>query len=302
MKAMFPTTQSSGLSASGRALLIGGGAVIVAAALVLYRGEVRSEVNMLLGRDEPKPAVVLHHHPAMQHQPPAPVGARPSAAGAPATAASAAQKPGQPADANAKPGQVAAVASTAPANTKPGQPAAAPNGAKPAAGPVGVKGAVAAAQNAAAAANQHLAAAQNTAAPASSTPAPVMQAGRPAAPATTSRPAKDTSRVIMREVFSYEQDARRDPFYSLINSGELRPGVADLRLMGILYDESGRRPVAIFRDVTSNAQYRVTTGQQLGRMRVAEIKRKVVLFTIEEFGMNRQDSLVLGDTTKARAR
>ncbi len=78
--------------------------------------------------------------------------------------------------------------------------------------------------------------------------------------------------------------------------------ISDLRLVSILYDESGRRPIAVMRDVQTNAQYRVTTGSTLGRLKVALIKRKAVIFSIEEFGLNRQDSLVLGDTTKARPR
>jgi len=108
--------------------------------------------------------------------------------------------------------------------------------------------------------------------------------------------------IIMREVFAYDAGGRRDPFVSLLTSTELRPTVADLKLVVVLFDESGRRPVAVMRDVSTNTQYRVTTGMTLGRMRVAEIKRRSVIFTIEEFGLNRQDSLVLGDTTKARAR
>ena len=108
--------------------------------------------------------------------------------------------------------------------------------------------------------------------------------------------------VIMREVFEYDAAGRRDPFVSLLSSAELRPTVADLRLVIVLYDESGRRPVAVMRDLTTNTQYRVTTGMTLGRMRVTAIKRRTVIFTIEEFGLNRQDSLVLGDTSKVRAR
>jgi len=104
--------------------------------------------------------------------------------------------------------------------------------------------------------------------------------------------------VIMREVFDYDAAGRRDPFVSLLSTTELRPTVADLRLVIVLFDETGRRPVAVMRDLTTNTQYRVTTGMTLGRMRVAQIKRRSVIFSIEEFGLNRQDSLVLGDTTK----
>jgi hypothetical protein len=108
--------------------------------------------------------------------------------------------------------------------------------------------------------------------------------------------------VIMRELYEYEGGGRRDPFLSLLTSTELRPTITDLKLVSVLFDESGRRPVAVMRDVLSNTQYRVTTGMTLGRMRVTAIRRKTVIFTIEEFGLNRQDSLILGDTTKARAR
>lgn len=108
--------------------------------------------------------------------------------------------------------------------------------------------------------------------------------------------------TIMRELYAYTQDSRRDPFISLLTSAELRPTVADLRLTGILYDETGKNSYATMRDLVTDQLYRVTTGQVLGRMRVALIKRTVVLFSIEEFGLNRQDSLFLGDTTKVRAR
>lgn len=107
---------------------------------------------------------------------------------------------------------------------------------------------------------------------------------------------------IMREAYDYDAGGRRDPFVSLLNSEDLRPMITDLRLVSILYDESGRRPIAVMRDVQNNTQYRVTTGSTLGRLKVALIRRKAVIFSIEEFGLNRQDSLVLGDTTKARPR
>ncbi|HEU4988300.1 MAG: hypothetical protein KGL93_05575 [Gemmatimonadota bacterium] len=104
---------------------------------------------------------------------------------------------------------------------------------------------------------------------------------------------------VMRESFDYDREGARDPFVSLLNTSELRPVLADLHLIGILYDANGRRSVAIMRDQT-NQLYRATVGQTLGRMRVAQIKPRSVIFTIEEFGFNRQDSLVLADTTKAR--
>ena len=106
---------------------------------------------------------------------------------------------------------------------------------------------------------------------------------------------------VMRETFDYTRDTRRDPFVSLMTTSDLRPTLSDLRLTGILYDLSGRRPVAILRDI-AGGQWRVTTGMTLGRMRVAQIKPKTIIFTIEEFGFNRKDSLILGDTTRVRHR
>jgi hypothetical protein len=105
---------------------------------------------------------------------------------------------------------------------------------------------------------------------------------------------------VTREVFLYDNGGRRDPFFSLILTEDLRPLLSDLKLVGVLYDASQRRSVAIFRDVLTNAQYRVGTGMPLGRMRVAQIKPRGVIFTIDEFGLSRQDSLMLIDNDKAR--
>ncbi|HMA24048.1 MAG TPA: hypothetical protein VKP00_08635 [Gemmatimonadaceae bacterium] len=107
--------------------------------------------------------------------------------------------------------------------------------------------------------------------------------------------------VIMREQYAYAKDGRRDPFFSLMSTTELRPTMSDLRLTGILFDPNGHS-VATLRDIGTNTQYRVATGSVLGRMRVSSIRLKTVVFTIDEFGMNRQDSLVLGDSTKVRAK
>jgi hypothetical protein len=128
-----------------------------------------------------------------------------------------------------------------------------------------------------------------------------LQAGK-GARLSVRAPKDSVPAIVMREIFEYAANGRRDPFVSLLTTSDLRPALSDLRLMGILYDMSGRRPIAIMRDASTNAQYRVTTGQTLGRMRVAQIRPKVIVFTIEEFGLNRQDSLVLGDTTKVRSK
>ncbi|MEO7458418.1 MAG: hypothetical protein ABIY52_19315 [Gemmatimonadaceae bacterium] len=107
---------------------------------------------------------------------------------------------------------------------------------------------------------------------------------------------------VTREVFAYEAEGRRDPFYSLILTEDLRPLLSDLKLVGILYAAASGRSVAIMRDVLTNAQYRVSAGQTIGRMRVAQIKPRAVIFTIDEFGVSRTDSLFMVDSTKVRVR
>ncbi|NUO65191.1 MAG: hypothetical protein HOQ11_11985 [Gemmatimonadaceae bacterium] len=147
------------------------------------------------------------------------------------------------------------------------------------------------------------------AAPAPATPANTA-AAKPA-PAVTKDTAKkgvskDTAKkatpevAFSREVFTYEGEGRRDPFLSLLASGDLRPAYNDLKLVAVAYDPTGRKSVAIMRDVSSNDQYRVRVGQTLGRMRVAQIHPKSVTFTIDEFGYSRQEILALGDSTQRK--
>ncbi len=108
---------------------------------------------------------------------------------------------------------------------------------------------------------------------------------------------------IDREIFSYSGSGRRDPYASLMASGELRPLVSDLRLTAVAFDPNGRNSVAILRNVTSAEQYRVRVGQTLGRLRVSGIRQKAVIFSIDEFGFSRQETLPLtSDSTTARTR
>jgi hypothetical protein len=111
-------------------------------------------------------------------------------------------------------------------------------------------------------------------------------------------PAANTN-AVTREVYDYTGVGHRDPFFSLILTDDLRPLLGDLRLVGILYQNTGRA-VAVMRDVQTNAQYRVANGGTLGRMRVTQIRPRAVLFSIDEFGLSRQDSLVWSDSTKVR--
>src|SRR5438105_4632248 len=127
------------------------------------------------------------------------------------------------------------------------------------------------------------------------TPATLDSARKPAVPADTAHQV-----LINREVFDYDAGGRRDPFVSLMNTSELRPLITELKLVAVAYDPVGGNSVAVLRDLTSKEQYRVRVGQALGRMRVAAIHEKEVVFTIEEFGFSRQETLSMVDSTKMR--
>jgi len=147
----------------------------------------------------------------------------------------------------------------------------------------------------------------NTAAPGTKV-APIGRPGAPGVAGPTVRPNAVTSDtalgkplVIMREVFSYDQAGRRDPFLSLLTTTDLRPTLSDLKIIATVVDEPGRS-VALLQDKNAGKQLSVRVGSKLGRMRVASIRPNVVVFTIEEFGTTRLDSLQLRDMTKVRGR
>lgn len=139
--------------------------------------------------------------------------------------------------------------------------------------------------------------------PASAAKPPAKPAAKTATPPL---PAPDTTPKVLinREVFQYEGDGRRDPFVSLLTTSDLKPLLTDLKLVGVAYDPRGQNSVAVLRDVTSKDQYKVRVGQTIGRMRVAAIQPKAVIFTIEEFGYSRQELLPIAppDSTKMRLR
>jgi hypothetical protein len=106
--------------------------------------------------------------------------------------------------------------------------------------------------------------------------------------------------IIMREVYGYSPDGRRDPFVSLLTTSELRPTISDLKLTGIFYDPPSAS-LASVHDASSNKIYSIRLNQALGRMRVVAIRPNVVVFSIEELGMSRRDSLFLRpDTSNTR--
>ncbi len=131
------------------------------------------------------------------------------------------------------------------------------------------------------------------------TPTGEIVAAEPAATTSTTAPGQQEDVAVvpetglMREVFNY-RGAGRDPFVSLLRSGDVRPLIEDLRVTAINYDP--RYPggsVAVLRDTTMQKRYTVRVGDELGRLRVTAIRTDTVLLTIQEFGVERQMSLRL---------
>ena len=142
-----------------------------------------------------------------------------------------------------------------------------------------------------------------TATPKPQPPAPAT--GKSAAAVVPATAADTAPRVLInREIYQYDGDGRRDPFVSLLTTSDLRPLLADLKLVAVAYDPRGQNSVAVLRDPTSKTQYKVKVGQTIGRMRVAAIQEKAVIFTIEEFGYSRQELLPIQppDSSKMRLR
>ncbi|MCC6319627.1 MAG: hypothetical protein IT361_18300 [Gemmatimonadaceae bacterium] len=156
-----------------------------------------------------------------------------------------------------------------------------------------------AASNAQTRANSTLPTDSAVAAPAA-TPAAARRVATDSAAGTASVVSAGSS--FERETFLYDRGGRRDPFVSLMSTSELRPLISDLRLVAVAYDAGGRNSVAVLHDVSTKEkeQYRIRVGQSLGRMRVSAISPRSVVFTIEEFGYSRQETLALGDSNKER--
>ena len=98
---------------------------------------------------------------------------------------------------------------------------------------------------------------------------------------------------MSRETFSYG-GAARDPFMSLLNMAKSGPELADLQLVGIyqnLRNPSGS--VAVFREKEGGKRHKLRAGDQVGRSRLVQIRDRDVVFMIEDFGFERQETLSL---------
>jgi hypothetical protein len=98
---------------------------------------------------------------------------------------------------------------------------------------------------------------------------------------------------VLRESFTYTGGAR-DPFASLLTEDRSGPEFADLLLVGIYLDlRRSSNSVAVLRDKTTQKRYKLRVGDRLGRLQVAQIRQSDVVFTIEDIGFERQETLSL---------
>ena len=131
-------------------------------------------------------------------------------------------------------------------------------------------------------------------------------AGQPAVepPAPVPQTAADTGAVasqdsaaaeleLAREVFAY-RGSGRDPFISLLKSGDVRPMPQDLRVVGITFDPRyPQRSVAVLHDISDMRRFTVRPGDVVGRIRIVEVRATEVIAVVQEFGVDRQVVLPL---------
>jgi hypothetical protein len=98
---------------------------------------------------------------------------------------------------------------------------------------------------------------------------------------------------VMRETFAYS-GGTRDPFASLLNSSTTGPEIADLDLVGVYQDlRSTDNSVVVLREKATAKRHKLRVGDQLGRARLVQIRPRDAVFTIRDFGFERQETLSL---------
>jgi hypothetical protein len=134
--------------------------------------------------------------------------------------------------------------------------------------------------------------------------APAPPAAEAAAPAVSPAPvAQDSAAAdsvqkgnemdMSRETFAYS-GAARDPFNSLLNMAKSGPELADLQLVGIYQNlRAPSASVAVFREKDGGKRHKLRAGDQVGRSRLIQIRDRDVVFIIEDFGFERQETLSL---------
>jgi hypothetical protein len=132
---------------------------------------------------------------------------------------------------------------------------------------------------------------------AAAVPLRAQQEPAPATPPATIVQADEPQLVFEREVYTYPGRARRDPFMPLTgqNAGIM---FSDLKLHMILFDDDPRRSIVAVSDA-ANKQYRLRRGDTVGNSTVVDIGRTRVVFSVNDFGIRRQQVLEMKPTGRS---
>lgn len=132
--------------------------------------------------------------------------------------------------------------------------------------------------------------------------APAAQAQKKAEiPVPAEFPTDSLGRMLLaRESFGYPQDGRRDPFASLIATGDIRPLLEDLKLTGVMVAANPANSMAMLKDESTKEIYKARVGAVFGRIRVTAIRQGEVHLAVDEFGFTRQAILTMIDPNSQR--
>jgi hypothetical protein len=98
---------------------------------------------------------------------------------------------------------------------------------------------------------------------------------------------------VMRETFAYSGGSR-DPFASLLNSSSTGPEIGSLDLVGVYQDlRNSSNSIVVLREKATAKRHKLRVGDQLGRARLVQIRPRDAVFTIRDFGYERQETLSL---------
>ena len=98
---------------------------------------------------------------------------------------------------------------------------------------------------------------------------------------------------VMRETFAYTGGSR-DPFASLLNTTAAGPEIGSLELVGVYQNlRNSDNSVVVLRDKATAKRYKLRVGDQVGRAKLVQIRPRDAVFTIRDFGFERQETLSL---------
>jgi len=102
--------------------------------------------------------------------------------------------------------------------------------------------------------------------------------------------AAEPTLIFDREVYSYPENSSRDPFMALVGDHEDGPRFDDLSLRGIIYSPAGTSLVLLS---DGKKVYRRHRGEMVGNARILQISPTEVIFSVNYFGIWRQESIQL---------